>query len=213
VPAFGATTTFKKLQAKYPEYSYKEATLNPTNVADQAASWEVEVINQLKNSPPGVPLMGERETAMGRELYMANAIKPEQSCLECHSVPAAAPKSMLNVYGTAHGFGWKKGDVVGAQIISVPMSVPVKAADEAFHDLLIFLGLTLAITIVALDLGVYAFVIRPLKIVSETADKVSRGDKGVATLKVTGKDEIAMVTTSFNRMQMSLETALRMLEE
>ena len=213
VPAFGATTTFKKLQAKYPQYSYKEATLNPTNVADQAASWEVEVINGLKNSPAGMPLIGERETGSGRELYMANAIKPEQSCMECHSVPAIAPRSMLNVYGTAHGFGWKKGEVVGAQIISVPMSVPVEAADHAFHDLLIFLVLTLLITIVALDAGVYLFVIRPLKIVSETADRVSRGEKNVQPLKVKGGDEIATVTSSFNRMQLSLAKAFQMLEE
>ena len=213
VPAYGATTTFKNLQAKYPEYSYKEATLNPTNVADQAASWEVEVINDLKSHPAGAPMVGERDTGMGRELYMANAIKPGQSCMECHSTPSVAPKSMLNVYGSVHGFGWKKGDVVGAQIISVPMSVPVDAADKAFHELLVFLVLTLVITIVALDIGVYAFVIRPLKIVSETADRVSRGEKHVQPLKVTGKDEIATVTSSFNRMQLSLAKAFQMLEE
>ena len=213
VPAFGATTTFKNLQKKYPQYTYKEATLNPTNTADQAASWEVGVIEDLKNQPMGTPLVGERDTAAGRELYMANAIKPEQSCMECHSVPSVAPKSMLNVYGTAHGFGWKKGDVVGAQIISVPMSVPISAADRAFHDLLIFLITTLLITIAALDLGVYLFVIRPLKIVSMTADKMSRGEKNVSTLKVMGKDEISQVTMSFNRMQMSLAKAFRMLEE
>jgi len=213
VPAFGATTTFKMLQAKYPAYSYKEATLNPTNVMDRAASWEVGVIDDLRETPLGTPMIGERDTASGRELYMAKAIRPGQSCMECHSVPSAAPKSMLSVYGTEHGFGWKKGDVVGAQIISVPMSVPVEAADRAFRTLMVFLAATLLITIAALDAGVYLFVIRPLKIVSETADRVSRGDKNVDTLKVTGKDEIATVTASFNRMQMSLAKAFRMLED
>lgn len=31
VPAFAATETFGYLHSQYPEYTYKEATLNPTN--------------------------------------------------------------------------------------------------------------------------------------------------------------------------------------
>src|SRR3954468_18608543 len=31
VPAYAATQTLADLRKKYPEYSYKEATLNPTN--------------------------------------------------------------------------------------------------------------------------------------------------------------------------------------
>jgi protein-histidine pros-kinase len=120
---------------------------------------------------------------------------------------------MITVYGTEHGFGWKPQEVVGAQIISVPMSVPIAIADSAFHELVFFLVATLLVTIIALDLGVYAFVLRPLKKVSETADRISRGEKNVAPLVPAGHDEIATVTASFNRMQLSLAKALRMLEE
>ena len=213
VPAFGATSTFAMLHTKYPQYTYKEAALEPTNVRDRASDWEVGVIERLREHPENVPLVGERETELGRELYMANPIKPQQGCLQCHSVPAAAPKAMIDVYGTTHGFGWKTGDVVGAQIISVPMSVPIENARRAFRELLIFLVAAPLVTIAALDLAVYLFVLRPLKMVSDTADRISRGEKHVAPLVVEGKDEIATVTISFNRMQMSLAKALRMLEE
>ncbi len=67
--------------------------------------------------------------------------------------------------------------------------------------------------ILALDAGVYFFVIRPLKTVSDTADRVSRGEKDVPPIKVKGKDEIATVASSFNRMQVSLAKALRMIDE
>jgi hypothetical protein len=40
VPAFAATETLATLQKKYPEYGYKEATLNPTNPRDKAEPWE-----------------------------------------------------------------------------------------------------------------------------------------------------------------------------
>ena len=120
---------------------------------------------------------------------------------------------MLAVYGKNNGFGWKKNEVIAAQIISVPMSVPVAIADRAYHRLLLFLVLTLVVTIVALDAGVYFFVIGPLKIVSDTADRVSHGEKEVPPITIKGKDEIATVAASFNRMQVSLEKALKMIEE
>jgi hypothetical protein len=36
VPAFGAIITFNKLRQNYPEYTYREVTLNPTNPEHRA---------------------------------------------------------------------------------------------------------------------------------------------------------------------------------
>jgi protein-histidine pros-kinase len=212
VPAYGAMTTFKNLHVKYPDYTYKEATLNPTNPQDRASDWEVDIINGLRDHPDQKQIVGERETPTGQSLYLASPIVAAHSCMECHSTPSAAPKAMLTVYGSANGFGWKENSIVGAQIISVPTSLPVAVANKAFHQLLLYLILTLIAAIIALDAGVYWLVIRPLKLVSQTADQVSKGEKNVPPLVVTGHDEIATVTASFNRMQLSLAKALSMLE-
>jgi protein-histidine pros-kinase len=120
---------------------------------------------------------------------------------------------MLTVYGSDNGFGWKPNEIVGAQIISVPMSVPVAIANQAFRSLVVALLLTLLLAILALDAGVYWLVIRPLRIVSDSGDRISKGDKNVPPLVVSGKDEIASVIESFNRMRVSLTKALAMLEE
>lgn len=213
VPAHGATTTFNNLRKDYPDYSYREATLNPTNLEDRASDWEADIIRYLRDHPDETQRTGERETPNGPSVFIARPLKAQQECLECHSTPSAAPPAMLAVYGSANGFGWMLGEIVGAQIISVPTSVPVGIADRAYHRLLIFLIVTMVVTILALDAGVYFFVIRPLKIVSDTADRVSRGEKDVPPIKVKGKDEIATVASSFNRMQVSLGKALRMIEE
>lgn len=212
VPAFGATTAYNKLRQHYPEYGYKEATLNPTNPEDRASDWEMDVIRTLRENPGKKQLVGEREGTNGRILYLAGPIVAAAPCLECHSVPSAAPPSMIAIYGTANGFGWKENEIVGAQIVSVPMSVPFDIAERAYHRLLLYLIVTLFVSIVALDIGVYFLVIRSLRLVSETADRVSTGEKNVPPLPVKGKDEIATVTASFNRMQMSLAKAFKMLE-
>jgi methyl-accepting chemotaxis protein len=213
VPAYGATTTFRNLRRKYPDYTYKEATLNPTNLEDRASDWEADVIRDLRDHPAEKEAIGERASPNGQSLYLASPIVALHSCLECHSVPSAAPKAMLAVYGSANGFGWKENEVVGAQIVSVPASVPVAFANAAFRRLLLFLALTMVVAVVALDTGVYWLVIRPLKAVSKTADRVSKGEKGVPPLAVSGSDEIAVVTASFNRMQLSLAKALAMLDD
>ena len=150
---------------------------------------------------------------MGPALYLANPIKTTKECLQCHSTPAAAPKAMIAVYGSANGFGWKEDAVVGAQIVSVPLSVPLAKADRAYQRLLFFLALTMLVAIVALDAAVYWFVIRPLRTVSDTGDRISRGEKNVPPVKIQGKDEIATVAASFNRMQISLAKALKMFAE
>lgn len=211
VPAFGAISTFNKLRQNYPDYTYREVTLNPTNPEHRAADWETDVIGYLRDHPDQKQLKGERETTMGLSMYMARPIRVAPPCLECHSSPAAAPPAMVGTYGSNNGFGWKQDSVVGAQIVSVPMSVPLQKAKQAFHLLLIYLILILIATVVVLDAGVYFIVIRPLKLVSDSADRVSMGETDQPPLPVKGRDEIAAVTASFNRMQRSLAKALKML--
>ena len=212
VPEFGAVTTFKLLREHYPDYSYREAALNPRNLEHRAADWEADVITWLRNHPGQPQMVGEREAASGRLLYLARPLVADESCSECHGAPSAAPAAMVARYGATNGFGWKEGEIVAAQIVSVPMSVPVRIANQAYRRLLLQLIVTLVVTIAALDAGVYWLVIRPLKLVSETADRVSKGEKDVPALPVKGRDEIATVTASFNRMQVSLVKAFKMLE-
>jgi HAMP domain-containing protein len=213
VPFYAATTTFNRVRKSYPDFAYKEATLNPTNPEDRATDWEADVIQGLRDHPDQPQVVGERDTPTGRSLFLAKPIKTDASCLECHSLPALAPHAMVATYGTANGFGWKLNKLVGAQIVSVPMSVPVQIAQKAFLNLMVILVLTLVTCILALDAAVYWFVIRPLRIVSDSGDRISKGEKDVPPLVVLGRDEIASVTTSFNRMRVSLAKALAMLEQ
>ena len=213
VPFFGATATFNNLRKSYPQYTYKEAALNPTNLEDRAADWESDIIHHLRDQNGDSQDTGVRETPNGPALFVADPIRATPECMQCHGVAADAPASLIARYGSANGFGWQPNEIIGAQIVSVPMALPVKIANQAYHRLMLFLGLTILLAIIALDAGVFWFVIRPLRVVSDTADRVSRGEKNVPPVQVGGKDEISVVATSFNRMQVSLGKALRMISE
>lgn len=213
IPFYAATVTFNNLRKDYPNYTYKEAALNPTNLEDRATDWETDIIDELRNHPGQSHAEGIRSTPAGPSLYFAHPIQAKAECLECHGIPSKAPRAMLALFGSDNGFGWKNGEIVGAQIVSVPMAVPIAIANRAYHRLLFFLIATMILAILALDGGVYFFVIRPLKIVNKAADRVSRGEKDVPPIKVGGRDEIATVASSFNRMQISLAKALKMFNE
>jgi len=212
VPAFSAATIFNSLKKQYTDYSYREATLNPTNLIDRAEDWEADIIRYFADQPDQKQLIGERDTPIGRQLYLAKPMRATASCLECHSEPSVAPAAMIRKYGAVNGFGWQVNQVIAAQIVSVPMNVPNKIAEEAYHKLVTFLVIVFVVTILALDAALYMLVIRPLHTVSQAADRISRGETDLEPLIVRGKDEIADVTASFNRMRVSLVKALKMLE-
>jgi protein-histidine pros-kinase len=213
VPAFAAINTFNYLRKNYPEYSYREATLNPTNLADRAVDWEADIINYFRNHPDQNRRVGERESATGRALYLAIPMVAAHSCLECHSTPQAAPPAMIASYGSDHGFGWKQNEIVAAQIVSVPMIVPEQIADQAFGRLVASLAATSLLTLIIIDAALYFLVVRPVGQLAQMADRISKGELDIPELPVKGSDEISHLTASFNRMYLSLVKAIRLLED
>jgi HAMP domain-containing protein len=213
VPAFAATETFSFLRKNYPDYTYKEATLNPTNLRDRAVDWEADIVSDFRNHTEMKEVSGERAVPTGRSLFFARPISADPPCLECHSTPKAAPVSMIRRYGTANGFGWKSGEVIGAQIVSVPMSVPVAIANRTFNTILIYMGATFLVTLLVLNAALAFTVARPVRRLAKMADEISKGNLDTPELPAAGKDEISVLGASFNRMRLSLVKAMRMLED
>jgi len=213
VPAFAATEMFNYLREKYPDYAYKEAALNPTNPRDRAADWEADIINNFRNDAKLGMFTGERMTPLGHSLYLAQPLRATASCLECHSTPAAAPAEMVAFYGPANGFGWKEGEVVAAQIVSVPSAVPVEMADREFRRLMTSLVAVGAVTLLVLNLVLVLTVIRPVSRLARRADQISKGQMDVPELPAKGRDEISVLAAAFNRMHRSLAAAMKMLDK
>ena len=214
VPAFAATETFNTLRKKYPDFTYKEATLNPTNPRDRAVEWETDVVNYFRNGDATMQeLTGDRDTPTGKMLYIARPITiKDPACLACHSVPSAAPASMIKLYGENNGFGWKHMETIGAQIVSVPMALPIKNANNAFKVFMGSLAAIFVVTFIVLNVMLSFMILRPITRMSKAADRISQGDFNVPEFGK-GKDEISTLGVSFNRMRRSLQKALKLIEK
>jgi protein-histidine pros-kinase len=212
VPAYSANAYFGQLQKAFPAYSYKEATLNPTNPVNRATDWEADLIEEFRKSRDKVEIIGERDTANGRVLYMARPMKVSSpACLTCHDTVEGAPRTMVEKYGPANGFGWKLNDIVTAQIVSVPMQLAAQRARGVFWTFMISLAALFALFILAINLLLIFLVIRPVNKLSSMASRVSLGNSEITEFPVQGHDEIAELSLSFNRMGRSLVEAMKLL--
>ena len=210
VPAYSAVETFNRLQKKYPEYSYREAALNPTNPRDLSNGWESDIIREFRQGK-AKELVGQRQSLTGSSLYIARPIRiTNPACLACHSTPEAAPASLRARYGDKNGFGWQHDEVIGAQIVTIPMDLAERNAMRAFWAFAGVLGAVFVLIFILVNVMLARLVIGPLRRIAHVSDEISKGNLEIAEFEERGAEEIRQLEASFNRMRRSIEKAIRL---
>ena len=213
VPGYSAREVFDKLRKRdeYSDFFYKEATLNPTNLRDKADRFETPIIERFRKQSTLKEVRGYRSFPSGDVFYVARPlVVTDQSCLKCHTIPQAAPKSQIATYGSENGFGWKLNEIVGAQVLSVPAAkVFSEARRLQFHVIGILIVLYL-IAILLINLFLKLAVTKPLKQMAQLSKKVSTGNME-GEFEHYANDEIGILADSLNRMKISLKMAMDML--
>jgi len=133
--------------------------------------------------------------------------------MQCHSTVDAAPQTLLAKYGPNNGFGWTMNEAIGAQVVSVPMSVPLQRADKALVTVVGLLSIVFVAIGAALNLLLWKLVIQPVRRLSALSDRVSLGELDAPAFVVKSKDEIGVLAGSFTRMRKSLVHAMRLLDQ
>lgn len=210
VPSFAAQSVFDAVSSEDVAYTYREVALNPTSLDDLPVPFEIQLINSFRQDETLSERMGRWEVD-GRELfYLARPIRIEnEACLACHSTPDAAPAAMIAQYGPNNGFGWRMGETVGIQIVTVPIEEEMKGAYEL---VLVLTGGLLVIFLIAYALlsgTIHRNVVVPLQALAARADDASVGADGGDPLPETGAEEVRSLSRAIARLQRSLAKALR----
>lgn len=216
VPSYSANTVFDylKSQPDYRYYSYREATLNPTNLKDKADSFEARLVDSFRSDAGLKSLAGERTTPLGNFHYVAKPIiVGKESCLVCHSTPARAPKSQLLAYGEDSGFGWKLNEVVGAQIVTVPIKEVIHAKNQSLLITAFLLIVSFVVVGLVTNSVLNHLILRPMRAISLRADEASVTPASVSFEEKSRLDEIGLLARSFERMKQSLAISMQMLKE
>ena len=212
IPTFTAREVFEYFRKNpgYESFISKDAAPNPMNLRDLADDFETKLVKEFQNQP-SLEKHGWRDFSFGKAYYTARPFAiTKQSCLECHSTPDVAPKSLLTTYGTKNGFGWKLNDIVAAQIIYVPAEEIMASVRRSFVMTLGILIGTFLIVVFLLNFLLKRTVIERIQKIAKTAQAVSLGDMK-ADFKEDSQDEIGILAMAFNRMKCSVEVAMERL--
>jgi HAMP domain-containing protein len=213
VPFYAAQEVFKnlKLQERYKDFDYKEAAINPTNLNDRADGWESNMIRSFQITHVLRPYMGKREDV--RAYAVVNPIPVTPECLQCHGRAQDAPPEMLRQYqSSTNGFGWKSGDIAGAQIVYVPTSVSDDKIQQREQFLITYRLVFFLVMLVVANLAVWVTVIRPLNRLAANAEELSEEHYDIDELElrgIGGRDEITDLADSFNRLHRSVKIAIK----
>ncbi len=137
--SYAAGSTARRILQGFPDYIFKNASLNPMNLKNNADEFERGIINDFRIKKD----IKEWKGFISKEGYdyyvIARAGSPvKESCLYCHGDPAAAPKEVTKRYGTTSGYYMKAGEVVDAFIVYIPIHIPLANARKAVA---IFIGI------------------------------------------------------------------------
>lgn len=213
VPSFAALDTLGRLSAKYPEYRYRETSLNPTNVKDRANDWEVGLLRAFEADAKLAEQVGEVGEGDKRSYFVARPIRlTSTACLQCHSTPEVAPPGMVAKYGPINGFGWKMGEVVAMQVVEVPKAPSDR---KAFNSVLVTVGsLTCVFLLSAVVFLVLLrrYVTRPLEMLTRVAHASSIAEPGSDAVPAVVEGQFVELRDAIVRLQMSMSHALHLFE-
>lgn len=209
VPSYAAQTIFRSVTGMASAYTYREPALNPTSLNDSATPFDVELIRRFRDDRALSELSGVYDTGEQKLFYLARPIHiTDAQCLVCHSEPERAPAAMLAKYGRDHGFGWTLGEIIGVQLLTVPLTQELSGTLELVGLLAGGLLLLFAICYFALTFSLETMVVRPLRLLSRAADAASHSASSDVPVPKAGIGEFQHLADAIERMRLSMTKAL-----
>jgi len=209
VPFYASRTVFSSVTGKAAFYTFRFPTFNPTNLDDRPTPFEVELLGRFRDEANLTELTGVHDTGQGKVFYLAQPIRiQDPACLACHGTPDRAPHAMIVKFGSVNGFGWKMHDIVGMQILTVPVTQQLRGT---LRLVLLLAGGLLLIFLVAygtLSLALDATLVRPLSALADAAEVASRTGEPELVAQQSSVREIRVLAEALERMRLSLTKAL-----
>src|SRR3569832_2072391 len=98
------------------------------------------------------------------------------------------PPTVVKIYGVSHGYGWKLSEIIGAQKVTDPMEAPLQKAERAFTTFMGSLAAVFVVVFVVLNIMLSWLIVRPIRLMSESAGKISTGAFDEPEFKDKGRD-------------------------
>ncbi|MFM2063777.1 MAG: hypothetical protein RLZZ507_3448 [Cyanobacteriota bacterium] len=210
--AFATRSIFELFNKQLPDYIYKQPALNPMNPVNKADKLEEEIIAYFQKDQSITEKKGYKHNGDRELFYVAEPIKMETSCLQCHGRPEDAPQEIIDKYGTVNGFNWPVGEVISAVMIYVPTKdLRANQASMLQAVLFTFIGLTIVL-IILIYLLFDKLVGKRIYQISQAMNQSALNPGATVRINDKGRDELGRMAKIFNIMADSLDDAYANLE-
>lgn len=209
---FVARAIAERFGENQPGYRFKQATLNPVNLENMADYKEEQIIRFLAENRELSHKQGIMEDNNQRYFYIAKPVVAQKGCLMCHGDAKKAPAGRRNRYPGNGGYNYHVNSVIAAFITYVPVE---NALSDVRKSTLKLAGTSSAVVgfiFIAIWLLIDKMVTKPIVVLTQYADEVSRGKGLENKLAIQSKDEIGALYHSFDRLRQSVLKMMHMLK-
>jgi signal transduction histidine kinase/ActR/RegA family two-component response regulator len=213
--SFAARRIFEKVNAEFPDYVIKFSSENPRNPLNLATAAEREVIRYFRDHAEAETWAGTIPIEGAEYLTRFRARRVEQSCLRCHGDPRDAPGPLLARYGHTAGFGYRPGEVIGLDMVAIPLAPSATATAARTTKDVLGLSAGLVLLLAGTFLAFHWLVVRRLARISDHFWKAVNAEEHlrIPPIECRRKDEIGNLVQAFNRLAERLNRSHDCLEQ
>lgn len=205
-----ARGTFEIFNKSYPDYIFKQATLDPLNPYNKADQVEIEMIDAFRRNPSLKSQEGQLVKDGKETFYFSQPIRVDgKSCLICHGDPADAPKDQIEIYGDGAGYNWALNDTVAAFMIYVPTADAITAAKKQSITLMMIGAGGIFLILLILWFFLDRSVVLPIVQLAQRTESFSLGENLDEPIPHHSKDEIGALAQAIERLRISLSKLLK----
>lgn len=195
----------KKIQDRY---AIRNVSDNPLNPANSPEPLEHELLHAFRGNR-GVTIVQREGELGGQQMLVSSApIVSQPGCLQCHGEPEKVHPEITGQYGRSSGYNYKDGDVVGLELVGVPLA-DVNAL--ALQRSLMAGGLLtamFALIFLTINLLVRRNLISPIMEITGAAQAVVKGDLE-RPLDIQRNDEIGDLARSVELLRRSFAQVMK----
>ena len=133
------------LNAQGDPFRYRRVAQGARNPDYEADPFERALMDRFAKDSE-LARVAELTDRDGEEVYVAaRPVRFDASCLHCHGDPAGAPKALIDRYGDTRGFWRHDGELVGLDLVTMPITGPMGQIKGATIGYLALFALGLAV--------------------------------------------------------------------
>lgn len=198
----------QNLKAMQQNYSIRNVSDNPLNANNGPQTLEVDLLTRFRADRRLDELRVEGMISGQRMLVRSVPIMSKKGCLRCHGDPGDVPAEVTSEYGRSSGYNYKVGDVVGLELVGVPIGDIDALAFKRSSIAVGLLTLLFTLVFVAINLLVRRYLISPLLEITETAHAVAKGRLD-QPLSMDRNDEIGDLARSVELLRRSFAQLMK----